>query len=50
MGRHVFPMESCSKVVLSLETERVKRRHDDFVGITKRDEAVSHSSVRVTAD
>ena len=49
MGTHVFPRESCSKVVLSVQKERVKRRHDDFVGFTKRDEVVSHSSVRVTA-
>ena len=49
IGRLVFPRESCSKAVFSVQTERVKRRDDDFVGLTKRDEAVNHSSVRVTA-
>ena len=51
MGRHVhvFSRECCSKVVLSLETDRMKRRHGDFVGLTKRDDAISQSSVRVSA-
>ena len=37
IGRLVFPRESCSKAVFSVQTERVKRRDDDFVGLTKRD-------------
>ena len=49
MGSHVFLRESCSKVALSVQTERVKRRHDDFVGLTKRDEVTGDSRLESMA-